>query len=164
MIALGIDPDTKATGYAFVERTPRGNVGVTDVGVIRAAGKLAEDRREPMALAMASTLGAMRHDILAIEWQKLRPYVEKNPNSMMAVQAVAGMALGICAPTTRSCGGRVLLPIPREWKGSIPKEVHQARILKRLSVPSSGLDKILPSLRTHAIDAIGLALWALDQP
>ena len=73
----------------------------------------------------------------------------------------------------------------REWKGDIPKCVHQARVLKkrgmeyetrgskgagrdsRYTVPTSGFDNIRTGGKLgagdwkHAVDAIGLADWGL---
>ena len=98
----------------------------------------------------------------AIERQKLRPGREKNPNSMMGVQAVFGMALAAMM-ARRYNKDRVLCPIPSDWKGSVPKPIHHKRILARLKVSEDALAHIPKGQQQHVIDAAGLALWAADQ-
>jgi len=51
---------------------------------------------------------------------------------------------------------------PAEWKGQVPKSVHQRRILGRLS-PSeaSVLAGALKKHLVHVLDAVGIGLWAL---
>lgn len=53
---------------------------------------------------------------------------------------------------------------PREWKGQVPKGIHHARIraslsARELEVANVCLEKITPSKRHNAWDAIGLGQW-----
>jgi len=168
VIAIGIDPGTEATGWALVSRRD----GVIALGVLRAKGRLARDRAAEMAREMERVLGALAHEVLAIEWQHARVLAiewqharrgDPNPNAIVGLSAVAGMALGVVSRSI--VRGRILLPIPREWKGSVPKPAHQRRILQEagLSLDSPAFAGIIPSLRHNAVDALGLALWALKQ-
>ncbi len=54
---------------------------------------------------------------------------------------------------------------PSEWKGHVPKDIHQPRILKALDARERALVLFVnpPSLRHNAIDAIGIGLFALGR-
>lgn len=176
MLALGIDPDTKSTGWALLERKGS-EIEIIKVGIVRAKGRLAADRVAEMADNLFRSLCAYtlnisserRLDIVAIEFMHLRPtHKEKNPNALMPVQAVAGM----CVSATLGLHPRHLLtPTPPEWKKSMEKKNKQNWILRRRGLDQDlkkdgefvpGAEKIMKSMRTHVIDAIGIAAWALD--
>ena len=58
--------------------------------------------------------------------------------------------------------GEVRTPAPRTWKGQVPKDVHNARTLARLT-PGELACVVWPTalgLRHNVTDAIGLGLWA----
>lgn len=58
----------------------------------------------------------------------------------------------------------VFEPTPVQWKGSVPKEIHNARVLARLSDAELRAIPKLPKSKLHnVIDAIGLGLWALGR-
>jgi len=53
--------------------------------------------------------------------------------------------------------------LPREWKGQVPKRIHQPRIIKALTDEERAeMDKDLApytkSLRHNALDAVGIGL------
>lgn len=60
-----------------------------------------------------------------------------------------------------------LLVLPSEWKGQVPKQIHEKRILGALSgqelsrVP--GRSELAASKRHNVIDAVGLGLWKLGR-
>jgi len=49
--------------------------------------------------------------------------------------------------------------VPSQWKGQLPKSIVEDRIRTRLGAAVCRRLKI----RTHAWDAVGIGLWALDQ-
>lgn len=176
MIAVGIDPDTKSTGIATVQ-SYNGGFQILQVRLARAKGRLAADRRVEMAKSLLASINCETLDIgylptaVAVEWMKLRPR-EKRPNDIVNLNGIAGMCVAASALLYPEY---LFTPIPQEWKGTVPKKIHQARILSRLhlmpdltyqkgygtgSVPGSA--DIPKSMRTHVIDALGLAVWALD--
>lgn len=54
--------------------------------------------------------------------------------------------------------------LPKSWKGQTPKEVHNSRVLKKLSEEESGfLEPTAASLRHNMIDAVGLGLFRLGR-
>lgn len=167
--AIGIDPDTKTTGIAIIH--PNGQI---ELRLARSKGRFADDRFPGMAAALLCELPLARFElsqpgmklepVAAVEFQHIRPRGEKNPNSMMGVQAVAGMAVTALI-ARKVCPGDILTPLPVDWKGSIPKEVHQRRILREagLHEDSPEFHGIPKSMRQHVIDALGLAMWARKQ-
>lgn len=54
---------------------------------------------------------------------------------------------------------------PREWKGQMPKEVCNQRVLSKLSPEEKEvIDKKIPkSLLHNTLDAVGIGLWALGR-
>lgn len=159
MYYIGIDPDTKATGLALV-----GPEGLVAAAVARAKGRYAVDRLPEMAENIDLTVRALVALVdgpisgAAVELMHIRPH-ERNPNSIINVQAVAGMAVAALVKHTDT----ILTPIPSKWKGTVPKEIHQKRILaaEGLTLDAPVLEGIPKSMRTHAVDGIGLARWAM---
>lgn len=152
VIYVGIDPDTTHTGVAVLH----GN-GDVQLLAIAAKGRTMADRAVEMARNLSGMLcGFQSFDFLAVEWQALHPGREKNPNAIMGVMAVAGMALS--ATASRSHG--VYTPLPSEWRGTMPKAVIQARILKEADGRATAeLERLKPAHREHCIDALGLCYW-----
>jgi len=153
VITLGIDPGTKSTGLAWLN-----DQKVVQVKVARAEGQLAENRREGMADAIRACLvDCLIPDRVVIEWQSVRP-CDRRPNDILALVAVAGMALAACKSRFSWKPPTYYLPLPNEWKGSVPKEIHQRRIMAEV-----GAFTFPESLKAQEIrdvtDAIGLALW-----
>lgn len=174
MIAIGIDPDTKSTGIGVVELLPDGSYKALYATLARAKGRKASDRREAMARALHDLripFYRQNHDVIGVvEWMKLRPKGEKNPNAIVDVNGIAGMCVSnviFMDPV------KIYTPIPSDWKGTVPKKVFTNRILSSLSLTSDltyatgavvpGAEKMPASMRTHAIDGLGLAVWALKQ-
>lgn len=163
---LGIDPDTKATGVAVV--SDRGEV--VHAEVVRSAGRLADDRVVEMSKNLLERLDELlilyRPSAVAIEWQAIRPG-DKRPNDILNLAVVSGMALTALHGSEglrELCN--ILRPTAQEWKGTLRKDVCTARLIEHYGLDQEGSDnwralrEITPMLRTHAIDAIGLAGWA----
>ncbi len=167
---LGVDPDTTTTGIALI--LPDGRMKVE---LVRTSGRLVADRLWPMARALVLAMRRLVLEaepnpdtpyadiVLAVEYQHIRP-IERNPNSMMGVQAVAGMALAAGAAAEQRGIVCCLTPIPSDWKGTVPKEAHQRRFLKSIkkTIDDPMFAEIPPSLRQHVVDALALAHWAKE--
>lgn len=55
------------------------------------------------------------------------------------------------------------MPLPRDWKGEVPKDIHQSRILRKLlDSPAKAKIDTLGVRRSHVIDSIGLAFWGVS--
>ncbi|MGH3380611.1 MAG: hypothetical protein ACRDP6_38330 [Actinoallomurus sp.] len=148
---LGVDPDTKATGICLLYDDATGRRFYFSTA--KAKGKSAHGRAPEMAdaLVVAAEDLHVYADQLAVEWMHLRP-VEVNPNSVLAVQAVAGMALAAFASKVAN----VYLPTPREWRGCLPKPEMHKRFLKEAD--DLGFEGDRPET-SHELDALGLCLW-----
>jgi len=176
---IGIDPDTTTTGICYVTASAGADglplIHSMSMTLARAEGDRAEDRLPLMADAIEAAVAARHADHVVIERQHVRPR-DPNPNSLMPVQAVFGAALA----AARRCGvhfsrdrgeihykrATVDMPIPSEWKGTIPKKKHQPRILQAcatygLAVQEHSYLNVPPSLREHCVDALGMCLWLL---
>lgn len=181
---LGIDPDLHSTALAIISRTPDnpdGMVSIKKVKIIRIPDSL---KKSCPAVYMAITPNLLKEDItvsgLAMEGQEVFSTRMRggNPQDIIHLAQMAGVlmqkAVAAFAPK------QVFMPEPVQWKGSVPKEIHHARICRRLGLEyslrggTSGLyavpkdhKKIAPDINAgdwkHAMDAVGLALYAMDR-
>jgi hypothetical protein len=152
---IGIDPDTKCTGLALI-----GPKGLMKVKLARAKGQYAVDRMPEMAAAIDEAMRQLDPlgTTVAIEIMHIRPH-ERNPNSIILVQAVAGIAI---SAAVRYGADKILTPIPSKWKGTVPKPIHQKRLLAKegIDIEDPVFKGIPKSMRNHVVDGIGLARWA----
>lgn len=98
--------------------------------------------------------------VLVVEGQQVYRQSRADPNDLLPLAECAG---GVKASVLAS---QVLAPLPREWKGSAPKEVCTRRILGKLRSPEVAvLDRCgsPQSLLHNVVDAVGLGLWALGR-
>ena len=188
---IGVDPDTtKLTAVIIDEsltiervcmvRAPKGVKGREAVVWIMAEGMIA------LKECMRGFLHLNVH-ALAVEGQQVYASgsTGAKPQDIVQLASVAGgvysMLYGVFFPR------QAYFPLPREWKGSIQKGTHQARLLKRLELPyrvmggkgseypvpvDAFLERIQPLYRgTHKMnpgdwkdinDSLGLAVWARD--
>lgn len=83
-----------------------------------------------------------------------------NPNDLIPVAVVAGVFGRVLAGK----GARVRFVAPKTWKGSVPKVVHNNRVMKKLTGAELRVldDCGAPaSLRHNVVDAVGIGLWTL---
>ncbi len=190
-LSIGVDPDLHATAMALVRGVEGGLAQVQAVHVFRGEKTF---KGHDAILDMIDEL-LMVPDVLhhwgvdpqaivrvAIERPSLvrRVGVRKHarPDDIVNLTMVAGAAaFSLQASLDR---GTLFLPHPSEWKGQVPKRVHQARMWRSLHVTYElrGSDTngyVVPmgllqscnierdSEWKHASDAVGLALWGLEQ-
>jgi hypothetical protein len=129
-------------------------------------------------------LGGLLPRAMAVEGQSIRRGGHARPNDIKNLAFAAG---GISASLLdRWPKADLFVPEPSEWKGSIPKEVHQQRICSAVGWPHErrkgycvpedigDCESVRWSDREerkamrggdwkHGLDALGLALWARDQ-
>lgn len=110
-----------------------------------------------------ATIGSIYHKIdrstvIVVEEPQVYPVSKGDPNDLIKIALDAGILIGSIAP------GCLVLPFkPHMWKGSVPKDIHQRRILKVAGDIQSMLSLLRSSDRSHAIDAIGLGLYHLGR-
>jgi hypothetical protein len=175
MVCLGIDPDTRYIALAMCSKNEVLAVYSCHIKEVQ------KDDLEPM-------IKALRHHIIIfmtqlnydplwplriiVEGQRIYPGDKIQPNDLIKLAQIGGAAAGICAdlyPTKK-----IIIPEPRQWKGSVPKAIHQARQFYKLgwgykktktyAYPiSPNIGKNLKQLEwKHVGDAIGLALWGAN--
>jgi len=71
-----------------------------------------------------------------------------DPNDLISLAMLVGALI------VRVSYRKLLLPMPAQWKGSVPKEIHHRRI--RARIPD------LSRCSKDALDAVGLALYGVD--
>lgn len=99
--------------------------------------------------------------VLVIEGQQVYPGRSKaDPNDLLPLaETVGGVKARISAFT-------VLHPLPRDWTGSVPKEVRHRRLLGRVDDATLELIRNIkaPKGELHdVLDAIALGFWALGR-
>lgn len=170
MIVLGIDPDLHRTGWALVESNP---LTLKQVGIASTPTKFKNEEavihmRDAIPLSLPQDIA---YHLAIVESQEV--YFAKakaNPNNLILLAQVAG----ICAAATRSAA--LWMPRPGSWKGQVPKDVHQDRILRSVGLnpvrcksycfPSPLPNCPIINLNSqsdwkHVVDAIGLACWGI---
>ncbi len=179
MRALAFDPDLHNTGWALVEKGASDVLHVRDVGCIKVPTQIKKKKTKgEWAVRLMSRAVA--------EWDRPVPWIEEiyvvegqqiyfgktpNPQNIVHLAQVAGacLAWSDCEHT--------YLPSPSQWKGSVEKHIHQARICKKLgwdyeirasgknryAVPTNAPFSLKATEWKHCMDAIGLAIWGLEK-
>lgn len=178
---VGVDPDLHNTGIAVIDNDGKCILACSCKVSRQFKGRsacieMAEEIRKA-AVNVDAIVGAFcetgkdaKASVLCVEGQELyrgNDAATKNPRSIMFLASVAGAALGAIPAHAK------MFPSPQEWKGSIPKEIKQARILLEAGWAvgkASGycFPQHLPfGLNKgdwkHVTDALGLAQWARSQ-
>ncbi len=145
---IGIDPGL-VTGLAAIHQGELHRVRVVD-----SLSYFKEQLR---------TLHSWGHARILIEKPQVyvTPYSKGDPNDLITLAIQVGRYVEICSLCTR-CD--ITLVFPKEWKGQVPKEMHNARILKALSqketqVLNEHTAKIAKGKMHNVYDAIGLAKY-----
>ena len=183
MIIIGIDPDLHNTGIAGY-CTKNNTVTFVDVLRVRksASGRGTTGRKAVLAMCNQAGNIPLDEDCVVVEGQEIA-YTSKsgaNPRDIMLLATVAG---GFLAKAWADDARHVLFPPPNEWKGSVPKHTHQARIYDKLywefkktgtsktsyAYPTKGHEDVHGASTLnkgdwkHVGDAIGLAMWGALQ-
>ena len=132
MIVIGIDPG-EVSGFACLYH-----------------GKLAYSGTTTRAQGFRTSIDHVSPDVLIVERPRVYPQGKGDPNDLITLALTAGRYLERWASAPR-----ILTPFPHDWKGSVPKPIHNKRILSRVGLVE-GADH-------NMIDAIGLALWGHER-
>lgn len=158
MKLCAVDPGVEATGLAL----------------------FTDNKLEHVRLVRASSLQSMIQAIYYVKWPHdydvpdlvfiERPVVYprdgiKKAASLMTVAIVAGAA---AAAYGRETWTTIDFVEPRTWKGSVPKEIHNTRVISILEkdeqeILISSMDDAPPSLLHNVIDAVGIGLYKLGR-
>lgn len=167
---LGVDPDTHHLAWSIVRiEGDRLNPLPTliDFGTFEVQKKKTGSEAEcEMIRTMSrgvrmenSTREILEHiRTLTVESQQV--YVGKafRANDLVRLAHVGGAAAQLFALLCPQAD--LKMPLPQAWKGEVPKDIHQNRILRKLvDSPAKARIDGLGARRSHVIDSIGLAFW-----
>lgn len=153
---FAIDPGKNNAGVAYFR-----NRKLVAAGLIRASDPLEVIERVLVWGAMNGI--GFQGNLLSVhtlvtEGQQIYPRSPVDPNDLLPLAFVCGgIQAGVFAV-------RRVMPLPREWKGNVPKDVHVRKTLARLNKQAVAIVDAVEgpkSLLHNTIDAIGLGLWAL---
>lgn len=175
---IGIDPGKNEHAVAVVN-AHEGKIRLLEVCMVRA-------RDEPvqfnLARALAACLESLMHwspTVVCVEGQQVYPDTP-DPNDIVQVARTAGGVEGVVAAMSYGRLG-IICPLPRVWKGQVPKPIHQARIYGKLGIQCAanttyayptgdavlakvkGAAKVSKGDWKHIGDAVGLGIYALVQ-
>jgi hypothetical protein len=193
MIVLGVDPDvarpavalvTRRQGHASVlavdcikSRAPKGVVGMARLPLTLASIREYLDHGKGRSFP---TSIEVTH--IVVEGQGIWRNNASPPQHILNLGIAAGMAMGSFSAQWPRAECR--LPKPDEWKGGTTKHIHQARLCQKLgwdyekkgssdatkycqpTTPKTEYSQDVgfnPGDWKHALDAVGLALFAFEQ-
>jgi hypothetical protein len=153
MQLVAIDPGLRVMGWAVFNHH----------GALHAARLLRNPDNTGRGPATWARMAAQIPDDgtdLAIEYPQIYRGGKADPSDLIELAGV----VGACTVARDWAGIRGFLP--RAWKGQIPKDVHQKRILATLTPAEIEIVRALDcpaSLAHNVLDAIGIGLHALGR-
>ncbi len=147
MDTLCIDPGSKLVAWALW-----GERFLKDCGLVRGATF--------DALLMQCHKMPQDFGHLVIEKPVVYPRSKGDPNDLISISLVAGAVAGWFGR-----GATAEFVTPRTWKGNVPKDIHNLRVQRKLTMEERELlHRIKPaSLRHNVIDAIGIGMWKIER-
>ncbi len=165
-LVLGIDPDTRNTGWALATKHK-----LIAVGVIRGDGTV-----ESMFVAAHGVPVQRDMDLIGVEGQEIHHGGKAPPHDIIKLAQFAGV-IGAALKGIYCCP--LEIPKPSEWKKQVPKPIHQRRSYTAYGLrcdeaagycyPVGDLSAIEGASALnqgdwkHVGDAIGLARWGADR-
>lgn len=159
---ISIDPGLRGTGMAIFEHSRLYTAWYSKNPNKKDRGPQAwcalADRIEREWIARVPKRVCRIDAFVAETPQVYRGRKTRNPADLLEVAGVVGaVAYGVHA-TKRT---RFL---PREWKGQVPKETHNRRILAKLHKDEvENIETCPESLRHNVVDAVGIGLFYLGR-
>lgn len=154
MRIICIDPGTRLCGVAlFVD----GRIVGADV-IQSTKGSRIDDTVAGRAHDMARQLLAINDyiELAVVERPVIYPDSRERDNDIVDLAVTAGVLAGAF-----DC--ELCMPTPRQWKGSVPKAIHNSRTRDACPAADKLISQIRSTLRNHAWDAVGLGLWYLGK-
>ena len=185
---FGVDPDFRKTAIAVFRKSLHHDTNHKDLIDLRVV-ESSEFSIPNVAYGAHSAIyshliSARTAETLEVTVEDPQIYLAKGPARHGDIMRLAQIAAAVASVASMFPDVRAIrMPTPQQWKGSVPKEIHQARILSRLGVPYDvvkgktsgycvpkvdGLGGAWAAPRAkgewkHLVDAIGLALWGMAQ-
>lgn len=161
MKILAVDPGVRHLGVALGDSSGR----IEWAALVRSPEHMARGGKAVSAVVweLARALQGRTWDASAVEWPK-----QYEGNSAFAdrtdISLLSAVAGGVSVIASSRALHHELTPEPREWKGQTPKEIHNRRVMARLTLADR--ERIVwpaQSLAHNVIDAVGLLLWAGEE-
>lgn len=160
---LSIDPSIRACGIAIFDhdKLVYANVLRTSAVVNTLTG--ISEIMDMAQGAWETTMGvSFSPETLVVEIPQIyqQAQLKGDPNDLIPLSIMAGRLWERFKPKN------IMLPLPREWKSQVPKDVMTQRTLAALSkqeveILGNDLVRIPSGLQHNGFDSIGLGLYAL---
>ena len=154
---IAVDPGTRLCGYAvFVDGEP------VVAGVVRSKADTVAQRAGAMAadvLDALPTCAQRLFDVAVVERPVIYPDSRERDSDIVDLAVSAGVIGGLLSGNAYA----LVMPTPREWKGAVPKHIHNERTKAKCPAAVSLVERDVPKgQQNHVWDAVGLALWYLN--
>ncbi len=149
---IAVDPGKRSAGVSVFN-----NGLLEDMAFIRADGPI-----EVIAGVLSWFGSSQGLDWVCTEGQQVYGRGVGNPNDLLPLSFVCGGIQSVFDVQKR------FMPLPRQWKGSVPKEIFARRIMleltpEELKIFDEKKKDIPKSLLHNVVDAIGLGLYAVGR-
>lgn len=158
MIRIGIDPGVRMCGVAIECPAWAREPVVRKAFLARSTEATLQGRAIQMATQIRWQLPSNHLErTLVVEGQQFYGTAKSkgDPNQLIDLAVVTGVMVGMLG-----CDYTPLVPLPREWKGTIPKDVHHDRLRRDHPEWIAAVEAETPkSMQHHVWDAVGLLEW-----
>ena len=161
---LAIDPGVNATGWTIMR-----DCRLQACGLLRAKGLNVVESMKKMCYDLPIVWeehmsGTRPPELMVIETPQIyqQRLSKGDPNDLMPLGIIGGALWATMNPLG------VSFPLPREWKGQVPKDVLIQRVVKELTkqeqtIMQTDVERIPSHLRHNVYDAVCLGKWALQR-
>ena len=159
MTLVSVDPGVNATGLAVFEDEELVGVRLLRAGSLRHMISVLVNEEWPVQFGYPET-------VIIEQPTVYRRGGKGDSKDLISVAIVAGAAAA--AYGCESLDQTIKFVEPRTWKGSVPKKVHNERILDKLRILelqyfNMCIDDVPSSLAHNMIDAVGIGLYDLGR-
>lgn len=160
-IIVSIDPKLTGSGFAIGKGRKLLNAGTADVpkAVLDLEGRI-EFQLAYIRGRLAEACGTLHPDTVVSEFPRVYPGTANrtDPNDLVDL---AGLAAALGAALAGD-NGRLHMPYPRNWKGTMPKDVHHRRLAQTHPLAVPIVNRSSARKRLDVWDAVGLLFWYTD--
>jgi len=154
MKLLAVDPGLRTTGYALFNAGELVQCGLWEIEKKKSLEECV------WTIAKKSKVFSKHVDKLIIEIPQIyrQRYWMGDPNDLITVAIIVGTVCGCLRIKD------VVFTTPSNWKGQVPKNIHNKRVLGKLTKQEVRVLNgctVKASLLHNTLDAIGVGLWYL---
>ena len=162
MIYIGIDPGVRMCGVAVESH---GQTRMRQAFLVRSKLDSATSRGAELAAGIGERVPPYGSVVsMCVEGQQFygTERSKGDPNQLIELGVVAGYLAGALSASFVGRGQRAgsEMPLPRQWKGTIKKDVHHDRLKRDYPHWIEPVESETPkSMQHHVWDAVGLLEW-----